>query len=623
MNTHLITGLFNCRTLGLVLFYSLVCAITYWTAYELRFDFDVPEEYHLGRIRSIGWVVALQIGVLFPFRQFNCILSYFRLPDAQRLFLGLLTNSLLLLGLRYFYENNHYPPRSVILIYFLLNFLLLGGFRILMRVKSAGGIGSWFSPDTRENAIILGAGNVGTSLCVDLFNKSKIGIRPVAFLDDDPKKNHRYVHGIRVAGKVNQMEAVAKKYNASKVIIAFPSAPSEILRKVAKLAQKAELGVDMVPSLDDLLSKRAIPSQLHSIRIEDLLGRDAINLHSDELLNMLQGKRVMITGAGGSIGRELVSQVLKYSVAQVHCIDQTEIAIFNLQQEVLPKSKASSAVSVQVLDIINTKELDHTFSKFLPEVVFHAAAHKHVGLMEHQPEEALRNNFLATKTLADLSGQYKSERFILISTDKAINPTSVMGASKRLAEMAVTEKQKSNTNNATKFMAVRFGNVLGSSGSVIPIFRRQIEAGGPVTVTHPEVTRFFMTVKEAVGLVLQSAAQGSGGEIFVLDMGESVKILELAKQIIALSGLKEGVDIHIEFTGLKPGEKLYEEVQHRSEEVKSTKHPQIMRFVPDKTSSVEIQDVCRIFEDSIYKSSPDELKALIKQFVPEYTPYGL
>lgn len=612
----------NFRTLGLVLFYLLISFVSYWVAYELRFDFNVPDGHHLDRIETVWWVIGLQITLLIACGQVDSILSYFRLPDAMRLFFGLFTNALVLLGMWYLYKGDNVPPRAVILTYFLLSFLLIAGFRILMRVKSSRGLEDWLAVDRSENVIIIGAGEVGAGLCTDLLNKSRLGMRPVAFLDDDPKKIGRYVHGIQVADQVDEIQSVAKRVKATKAVIAFPSASIKRMQEVAELARDANLAVDTVPALTDLVSGQAELSQLRPIELEDLLGREAIDLNSDEILNMLTKKRVLVTGAGGSIGRELVTQILAYSPARLHCIDQAEIAVFDLQQEVLSKVETNADISTQVLDISNAPEVERMFDAFRPEVVFHAAAHKHVGLMEGQPGEALRNNFFATRDLAGIASRHQCERFILISTDKAINPTSAMGASKRLAELAITEQQKA-ADNTTRFMAVRFGNVLGSSGSVIPIFRRQIAAGGPLTVTDPEVSRFFMTVSEAVGLVLQSATQGSGGEIFVLDMGESIKILDVARQMIALSGLREGVDIDIQFTGLNPGEKLYEEVQHLSEELQATQHPRVMRFVAQNAVPLNLREVCAQIEEVISEGDANQIKACVQQFVPEYTPYGI
>ncbi|MFT5837358.1 MAG: FlaA1/EpsC-like NDP-sugar epimerase, partial [Candidatus Azotimanducaceae bacterium] len=613
MSANALVRYLNLRTLSLLLFYGLVSIVCYWTAYELRFDFNVPDDHGVDRMNTLTWIVGLQLILLLASGQFDSILSYFRLPDALRLFGGLFINALILLSMWYVYKGHNVPPRAVILTYFLLSFLLIASFRVLMRVKSSRGLEDWLAMDTAENVLIIGAGEVGAGLCSDLMNKTRLRMRPVAFLDDDPKKIGRYVHGVLVADTVDELAAVAKRVSANKVVIAFPSASVKRMRQVAELARDAGLAVDTVPALTDLVSGQAELSQLRPIQLEDLLGRDEVDLNSEDIRSMLAGKRVMVTGAGGSIGRELVAQILNYAPAELLCIDQAEIAIFNLQQEVLHSPTATdTAITTRIFDILNESQIEQVFAQHRPHVVFHAAAHKHVNLMEGQPAEAVRNNFFATKALARIASQHAAERFILISTDKAINPTSVMGASKRLAELALISQQAA-AENTTKFMAVRFGNVLGSSGSVIPIFRQQIAAGGPITVTDPAVTRFFMTVEEAVGLVLQSATQGDGGDILVLDMGESIKILDVARQMIALSGLREGADIDIEFTGLQPGEKLFEEVQHLSEALQATSHPRVMRFVAAQNAEFDIELVGQELESAMQGSDANATKRIIQK----------
>jgi FlaA1/EpsC-like NDP-sugar epimerase len=610
---------FNLRTLGLLVFYAIICGLSYSVAFQLRFDFNIPEHFNLDLINTIWWVVGLKLMLLSASGQVDCVLSYFRLPDALRLLVGLFSASLILLSMWYVYHGNGVPPRAVIMTDLLLNFFLLAGFRVVMRVKSSSGLEDWLRWETVENVLIVGAGEVGAGLCSELKHKARFGMLPVAFLDDDRRKVGRYVHGVIVADTVDGLAAVAKRYAVSKVVIAFPSASAGRVRKVTEAARAADLAVEIVPALTDLVTGRAKMTQLRPVELGDLLGRETVDLNSDQIRSMLEGKRVLITGAGGSIGLELVAQVLDYSPAALLCIDQTEIAIFNLQQEVLHARESATTAQTLILDVTQTNELEQVFQSFRPEVVFHAAAHKHVNLMEAQPAEALKNNFFATRGLVGLASQYAVERFILISTDKAINPTSVMGVSKRLAELALLEQQKAE-GNATKFMAVRFGNVLGSSGSVIPIFRRQIAAGGPVTVTDPAVTRFFMTVQEAVGLVLQSATQGDGGEIFVLDMGQSVKILDVARQMIALSGYREGEDIEIQFTGLQPGEKLYEEVQHLSEKLKPTAHPLILRFVANGDAVHSIESIVSVLRPVLQSGDANAIKRTIQGIVPEYTP---
>lgn len=619
---HLFLRYFNLRTLALLAFYTAVTGFSYWAAYELRFDFGVPDNHAVDRLNTIGWVIGLQLMLLFASGQFDSILSYFRLPDALRLFAGLFFTVITLLSMWYVYGGDNVPPRAVILTNFLLNFLFIAGFRVAMRVKASRGWEDWFAFDQLENVVIVGAGEVGAGLCSDLLSKSRLGMRPIAFLDDDPKKIGRLVHGIPVVGRVDELKEVAKRHTATKVVIAFPSASVKRVRDVTEMARAGDLSVDTVPALTDLVSGRAELSQLRPIQPEDLLGRDPVDLNSLSIRCMLAGKRILVTGAGGSIGRELVAQILHYDPACLHCIDQAEIAVFNLQQEVIGPMESETEISTQVMDICQRSAIEKVFARVQPEVVFHAAAHKHVHLMEDQPEEALRNNFLATELLAKVASEAACERFIFISTDKAINPTSVMGASKRLAELALVAEQK-RMGNTTRFMAVRFGNVLGSSGSVIPIFRRQIANGGPVTVTDPEVTRFFMTVEEAVGLVLQSATQGAGGEIFVLDMGESVKILDVARQMIALSGLREGTDIDIVITGLQPGEKLYEEVQHISESLQATDHPRILRFVTEAGANSGYATFSRKLIENLEHADAPTLKRCIQQVVPEYTPWSI
>lgn len=612
----------NFRNLLLLLFYAFVSGGSYWFAYDLRFDFGI-EAYpgHVSdRINTIWWVVGLQLMLLYAGGQVDSILSYFRLPDAMRLFAALFANCLILLSMWYLYGGHNVPPRAVILTYFLLSFLIISGFRILMRVRSSRSPKDWFSIDRADNVIIIGAGEVGAGLCAELMGKAGLGMRPVAFLDDDPRKIGRYIHGLLVADSVDQIPKAAKRFSANKAVIAFPSASVKRMRQVAELAREAGLEVDTVPALTDLVSGRAQIAQLRPVQLEDLLGRDSVDLNSEEIRAMLEGKRVLVTGAGGSIGSELVAQILTFAPSCLLCMDQAEIAVFELEQNILATGTTRGVkVRTCVADVLNHEVLRAHFDDFRPEVVFHAAAHKHVNLMEAQPGEALRNNFFATINLARLSSGFGVERFVQISTDKAINPTSVMGASKRLAELAVGAQQNA-AGNTTKFMSVRFGNVLGSSGSVITIFRRQIALGGPVTVTDPEVRRFFMTLEEAVGLVLQCATQGEGGEIFVLDMGEPVKIDDLARQMIELSGYRPGEDIEIVYTGLRPGEKRYEEVQHISEKLRETPHPRVLRFVADRDNKLDFAQLERELSDVVAGCDPSAIKAAIQQFVPEYQP---
>jgi FlaA1/EpsC-like NDP-sugar epimerase len=609
----------NLRTLFVLLAYVVICVLSYLISYELRFDFSIPDLFVDRMWDTLWWVVFLQVALLFGFGQFDSVLAYFRLQDLFRVFVAVFAASFILMVLWYLYGGEGVPPRGIILTDMLLCFLGLSGFRLILRIRESRSLSDWFAGKDFENVLIVGAGEVGANLCADLMHKTRFQMRPVAFIDDDVSKIGRYVHGVLVAGGVEELAATAKRSAATKAIIAFPSASVSRVREVTRLASDAGLTVETVPSLSDIMNGRAKMTQLRPVELKDLLGRDPVDLNDEGIRSMLEGKRVLVTGAGGSIGQELVAQILKYTPDSLCCIDQAEIAIFNLEQ-LLSRQITDTDIEFRVLDILNGGAMGGVFDAFQPEVVFHAAAHKHVNLMEANPQEALRNNFLATKQLAELAGEHSVERFILISTDKAINPTSVMGATKRLAELALLAQQKA-AGNTTRFMAVRFGNVLGSSGSVIPIFRKQIGLGGPITVTDPEVTRYFMTVEEAAGLVLQSATQCAGGEIFVLDMGEPMKIVDVARQMISLSGLVEGEDIAIEFCGLRPGEKLYEELQHVNESLFETSHPRVLCMASMDTNTIDLDAVVTEFADLIKDGGAQRIKQAMQRWVPEYTPY--
>lgn len=601
--------------------YIVLAFLSLSIAYLLRFDFQIPDSFIEGRNSAYFWYIGIQVAFLFAFGQFDAVFSQFRLPDLFRLFLSILLSAFYVLFLWYIYNGDGIPPRSVIITNLLLYFVLVSGMRIFLRIYSGENFINWLSGiRAYDNVAIIGAGEVGAVIGADLLSKQRsLGMKPIVYLDDSNAKVGRLLNGIPVVDTVDALEKVAVRYQIKKVIIAFPSAPSKRIRLVAESARSLGLDVDIVPALTDLVSGRATATQIRPIELEDLLGRDTVDLNFDNIRKMLAGQRVLITGAGGSIGRELVAQILEHDPEAILCIDKSELAIFDLNFALLENHSLKARVQTRILDITQNDYLKHSVTEFMPTIVFHAAAHKHVNLMENQPDEALRNNFFASMKLMELAIELSVERFIFISTDKAINPTSVMGVSKRLAEIAM-QKIQAREENRTKFMAVRFGNVLGSSGSVINIFKAQIEKGGPLTVTDPEVTRYFMTVSEAIGLVLESATQGIGGEIFVLDMGDPVKIAELARQMIALSGFKESVDIDIEYTGLKPGEKLYEEVQHFNEVHAQTDHARIFKFVANNKYPFTLESIESQLLESTIKHNSNDIKETIQSLVQEYTP---
>ncbi len=608
------------RGLFLLLAYTGIFFISLTLSYLLRFDFNVPFEYWGLYQDNLLWIIPLKLVLLFVFGQFGGLLSYFRLPDLYRLLTALGLSALFLVYLRYFSIPSQCPPRSVILADFVFSFLLIGGFRVALRVYRERFLtGSLSRPESVKKVAIIGAGDVGAGVAADLLSRRSMGLRPVIFLDDNREKWKKHVHGIPVVDSPDSLSFVKKKYGIQSIIIAMPSASVKRIREVIENARHQDIEAQIVPSLSELTTGQVQPSRIRPVDIQDLLGREPVDLDSENICRMIQGKVVLVTGAGGSIGSELALQIAANNPARLLLVEQSEIQIFEAEHR-LNQNGYSGMVLPLIGNILDGKRMRSVFAKYRPHLVFHAAAHKHVPIMECHPGESIKNNSIGTARLADLASEFGVERFVFISTDKAINPTSVMGATKRLGEIYLQSKQK-EPKNKTRFMAVRFGNVLGSSGSVVPVFRRQIAEGGPVTVTHPEVTRYFMIIPEAVGLVLQCATQENGGEIFVLDMGEPVKIAELARQMIRLSGFDPETDIEIKYIGLRPGEKLYEEVRHRDEKHVETQHPHILRFISEPMSHAEVRQNFDALANGLDGLERNQIKEFLNRLVPEYSPF--
>ena len=607
-----------------VAMYGTLLASALWLAYDIRF-FDsgktgLPtktlEDIFSGRPTALLLVLPVQLAFLAILGQFRGILYYFRLRDALRLALALfLANSSLFLLASFSKEFG--IPRGVLLINFNLALIFLVGFRSLVRIareRMAGGRES----GTVERIAIVGAGNAGAQLVTDLQSRAGHGMRAVCFLDDDVAKHGLEIHGVPVLGAPEQLEYLRERLELTEVILALPTANARRIREVSSLCASLGLRALVVPSLRELVSGRVRTSDLRPVSLEDLLGREPARLDEHAIDGIVEGRVVLVTGAGGSIGSEIARQVAARRPGRLLIVDQCEVLLYQCEQELINLGHGA-VVTPLVADVTDLPRMSAIFGKYHPALVLHAAAHKHVPMMESQPGEAIKNNCIGTETVARLASEHGAERFLLISTDKAINPTNAMGASKRLAEMSVQSHQ-ARPGNRTRFMAVRFGNVLGSSGSVIPLFRKQIAAGGPVTVTHPDVRRYFMTIPEAVGLVLQSAALGEGGEIFVLDMGEPLKIMDVARQLIELSGFKPDVDIEIRVVGLRPGEKLYEELRHEGEAFAPTPHPRVFRFVSQPLPYAELDAFLARVRELAF-ADRDSCKLGIQQLVPEYTPY--
>ncbi len=608
------------RILLVVCVYSGVLAGSLWLSYLLRFDFNIPKS-ELEKIPvHMSWIVPLQLAVLLGAGHCSGLLSYFSLTDLRRLLCGLAVPSGGLLLLWHANLAGGLPPRSVLLADFILAVAGLSASRVCFRTVRETFRTPKGKPCRQMKRVgIIGAGDAGGGLASELMRKKRLGMQPVAFFDDCEDKWRSHVHNIPVLGPPELLANGDCQVQLDEVAIAMPSAPTRRINEIVKFLQEARLHFTTVPSLDQLATGKISVSHLRPVEIEDLLGRDPVTLDRANIEHYLRGRVVMVTGAGGSIGSELCRQILGFGPARLLLLDQSEVQLFQIEQELM-ESGFNEAICPLVGDITDGPRMRHIFRTTSPHVIFHAAAHKHVPMMESQPCEAIHNNAFGTVEIARLALEFGVDRFVMISSDKAINPTSVMGATKRLAELFV-QSLSDSSRHKTRFMAVRFGNVLGSSGSVIPTFKRQIAAGGPVKVTHPEITRYFMTIPEAVSLVLQSGALGQGGEIFVLDMGKPIKIADLARQLIELSGLTPGEDIQIEYVGLRPGEKLYEELQHQGENIVPTGHPKILRFVSSPLPQEQLTNFFAALRERLYELEPDQAKLLIQALVPEYVPF--
>jgi FlaA1/EpsC-like NDP-sugar epimerase len=543
-------------------------AVAWILAYQLRFNFEVPAEHLKVMYACITGVVVMQMASFFAFSLYRGIWRFASVIDLQRIILAVVFSSLTLVALHFALQLSFTVPRSVLLIGPALLILLMGGSRFVYRaIKEHQLYGLRASKG--DPVVIVGADQMALSLAKELSKGSNW--RVVGMLTNDKSLHGREMSGIKVLGAILDLPKIQSRFGLSRLIIAEPLLSHQERRSIVSQAKSLGIEVLTIPAADDLLNGRLNISQVRPVDVEDLLGRDVVSLDNSGLQKLIVGNAVLVSGAGGSIGSELCRQIVKFNPSQLICLDISEYALYQLEQELSGKGLSTELVHV-VGDVKHASRLDKLLGHYQPKLVFHAAAYKHVPLMEtDNVSEAFNNNVLGTYTLAKACKKAKVDKFVLVSTDKAVNPTNVMGATKRLAEMVCQGLQD---KKGMRFVMVRFGNVLGSSGSVIPKFREQIKAGGPITVTHPEITRYFMSIPEAAQLVMQAGLMGEGGEIFVLDMGEPVKIVDLAKDMIKLSGFTED-EIRIEFSGLRPGEKLYEELLAHDEHTLPTPHEKL------------------------------------------------
>lgn len=538
--------------------------------------------------------------------------KYAGLSDLVRLMRAVAIRTIALVMIFYIFEFAGLS-RAIVIMNTVLLLLLTGAIRLGPRFRFE--VLASRKRNLGSNTLIIGAGDTGESLLRELRKTGQTDFNPIGFLDDDPEKMGVKIHGVPVLGSRESLEELIEEYRVREVICAIPAASKDVMWEVLAICRRTGARFKTVPTAGELGRGAARIEQIRAVSLEDLLGRHVISLDQVVLRKSLRGRRVLVTGAAGSIGRELARQIASYEPRQLLLLDRNENNLFYLEAE-LREIHPLQDLQVLIGDVLDRGRIEAIFRSARPEVIFHAAAYKHVPLMEQHPIEAIKNNVLATRQLAEISVTHNVEKFIYISTDKAVRPTSIMGATKRLGERLT----RSVEHGSSRFIAVRFGNVLGSDGSVIPTFKKQIAAGGPVTVTHPEVTRFFMTIPEAVQLVLMAGAMGRGGELFLLQMGQPVRILDLANNMIELSGLKPGEDIKVVFTGLRPGEKLHEDLRNKREDALPTTNEKIMVLTGVEPLSAQEWSTLEVLESSVRSGNIDEALTHLRQLVPDYLP---
>jgi FlaA1/EpsC-like NDP-sugar epimerase len=590
----------------------LMVPVAWFGALWLRFNFEaIPQAFLQMATAWLPLVMGLQLAAFVYFGLYRGHWRFASMPDLVRIIKAVAVGGIAAMAIIFMFTRLEAMPRSLIPLYMLLLIFLLGGPRFLYR---------WFKErklymGTGKRVLIVGAGRGGEMLVRDML-RDPDSLQPVAFVDDDPRKRGIDIHGVRVAGSCALIPALVDELDIDMIIIAMPSASSRQIRYVVELCESAHVAFRMLPKMADLIAGRVSTGALREVSIEDLLGRDPVSLDLPAIRAGLAGKCILISGGGGSIGSELCRQVARLAPARLVVLDHSEFNLYKIDFELNRHFPSIEIVSI-LGDVTDATTVEHVFDQHRPAVVLHAAAYKHVPLLEPQVREAIHNNVVGTKTIADAASRFGCEIFVMVSTDKAVNPANIMGASKRIAEIYC---QNLSQHSSTRYITVRFGNVLGSAGSVVPLFMEQIQQGGPVTVTHPEITRYFMTIPEASQLILQAGVMGKGGEIYVLDMGQPVKIIYLAEQMIRLSGLEPGKDIEIKFTGLRPGEKLYEELFHEKEALVSTAHSKILLAKHRGWDWDNLQNLLGSIGTACQSYDEDTIRELIHRFVPELTP---
>ena len=586
-----------------------------WLRYE--FVFRNIEKKYLDRLwKCLPLLIASAILVFVLFKLYSSLWAYAGAMEVFNVTVACVSEGILSIGIvALVHHGVDTPlPRSFYILYGGILWILILLSRFAYRALRSFVDWRQYRNEQRK-VLIVGAGDAGNALIKEIRNSRHLNMNIVGVIDDAQSKIGGYIHGIKILGDRNKIIDIAEKTGAKEIIIAIPSASPGELKELLDICKQTNCELKKLPGIYQFVNGDVSVSNLKNVDVNDLLGREPIKVDLTSILDYVSGKVIMVTGGGGSIGSELCRQIASHNPKQLVLVDIYENSTYDIQQE-LRNSFPRLNLVVLIASVRNTKRMDMIFEKYKPDIVYHAAAHKHVPLMEDSPNEAVKNNVLGTWKVVQAADRWKVKRFVMISTDKAVNPTNIMGATKRICEMIIQTYDK---HSDTEFVAVRFGNVLGSNGSVIPLFKKQIEAGGPVTVTHPDIIRYFMTIPEAVSLVLQAGAYAKGGEIFVLDMGEPVKILDLAKNLIRLSGHKPGDDIKIEFTGLRPGEKLYEEMPMDEEGLQDTENKLIHIGKPMEFDEKKFMEQLEALKEYVIQE-PDDIRSRVKEIVPTYQP---